>query len=157
MFTPPPEVGGGGINSQAPDQFPAYSADGQYLAFASDRNGSRDVFLYDLRNRRIIPLAEINRPNSSQDQPSISATARYLTYVTDERGKPDIWVYDRQRRAVENLTLYLPGSVRNPTISADGRQIAFESSRLGQWHIELVDRGTDTELDHLTMTPSAQP
>ncbi|WP_242041324.1 biopolymer transporter [Leptolyngbya sp. FACHB-261] len=156
MFTPPPEIGGAGINSQAPDESPSYSANGQYLAFASDRNASRDVFLYDVSNRRMLPLADLNRLDSSQDQPSISATARYIAYVTDERGRSDIWVYDRQQRTLDNLTLYLTGSVRHPTISADGRYVAFESNRLGQWHIELVDRGPDIELDQLP-APSTSP
>jgi Tol biopolymer transport system component len=37
--------------------------------------------------------------------------------------------------------------VRNPSISGNGRFIAFESNRRGQWNIEIYDRGMETDLN----------
>jgi len=43
--------------------------------------------------------------------------------------------------------------VRSPRISPDGRFIVFESGARGQWDIEVLDRGTNIELD----LPEGQP
>ncbi|MBD2004189.1 TolB family protein [Trichocoleus sp. FACHB-40] len=137
-----PQILTGGINSQTPDEHPAYSSDGRYLAFASDRNNNRDIFLYDLQERRLVSIPNLNRRDSRQDQPALSADGRFIAYVSSERGKTDIFVYDRQIQRSRLLTSNIRGSVRHPTITGDGRYVAFESSQLGQWHIAIVDRGT---------------
>lgn len=140
QFNSPPQIFSGGLNSQRADQFPAYSSDGRYLAFASDRNRSRDVFLYDLQQKRIVDLPNLNRRDSSQDQPSLSADGRFIAYLSNERGKTDILVYDRQTQRSQLLTGGVRGSVRHPSISGNGRSVAYETSQLGQWHIAIVER-----------------
>ncbi|MCP2732448.1 biopolymer transporter [Symplocastrum sp. BBK-W-15] len=140
QFTSPPQIITGGLNSNRPDEFPAYSSDGRYLAFASDRNRSRDIFLYNLQERRLIDLPNLNRRDSSQDQPALSADGRFIAYLSNERGKSDILVYDRQSQRSQLLTAGVRGSVRHPTITGDGRYVAYETSQLGQWHIVIVER-----------------
>ena len=135
-----PEIVPGGINSNFPEEHPDYSSDGQYLAFASDRRGHRDIFLYDLQSKQLISLPNLNRRDSSQDQPALSTDGRYLVYVSTERGKTDIFVYDRQTQKTELLTANIKGSASNPTINGDGSKIAFQASQLGQWKIVVLNR-----------------
>ena len=130
----------GGVNSNFPEESPAYSSNGNYLVFASDRRGHRDIFLYDVLQKQLVSLPNLNHRNSSQDRPAIDAEGRYIVYVSTERGKTDIFLYDRQRQKSELLSANIKGSVDNPTISGDGRQIAFQASQLGQWKIVLVER-----------------
>jgi Tol biopolymer transport system component len=129
-----------GLNSRAVDQHPSFSADGRYLVFASDRNGSRNIYLYDLEQKRFLDLPNLNHRNSCQDQPSISADARYIAYVSTERGRPDIMIYDRNSARSELITANIKGDVANPVITQDGTKVAFEATQLGQWHIAIVDR-----------------
>ena len=138
-----PEIIPGGINSNSIEEYPAYSSDGRYLAFASDRRGRRDIFLYDLQSKSLVSLPNLNRRDSSQDQPSLSVDGRYLAYVSTERGKTDIFVYDRSTQKSELLTVNIKGSTRQPTISGDGSQVAFQASQLGQWKIVIVNRKVD--------------
>ncbi|MEL6496833.1 MAG: biopolymer transporter [Cyanobacteria bacterium J06623_7] len=138
-----PEILPGGINSNSVEEYPTYSADGRYLAFASDRRGRRDIFLYDLQNKRLVSLPNLNRRDSLQDQPSLSADGRYMAYVSTERGKRDIFVYDRQKQESELLTVNIRGSSKQPTISGDGSQVAFQASQLGKWKIVIVNRNVD--------------
>lgn len=133
------EVIPGGINSNSVEEHPVYSGDGRYLAFASDRRGQRDIFLYDLKERRLVSLPNLNRRNSSQEQPSLSADGRYIAYVSTERGKTDIMLYDRQKQKSELLSLNIQGSVCHPTINGDASKVAFQTSQLGQWKIAIVD------------------
>ncbi len=135
-----PEILTGGLNSLTADEYPSYSADGQYLAFASDRNGVRNIYLFDVSQRKLVPLPNLNRNDSSQDQPSLSQDGRYLAYISTERGKTDVLVYDRQKQKSELLTANIRGSVRHPTITGDGQKIAFESLQMGQWHIVIIER-----------------
>jgi len=135
-----PEIIPGGINSNSTEEYPAYSQDGRYLAFASDRRGRRDIFLYDLQDKRLLSLPNLNRRDSAQDQPSLSIDGRYIAYVSTERGKTDIFVYDRQTQKSELLTVNVKGSAKQPTISGDGSQVAFQASQLGIWKIVIVNR-----------------
>lgn len=130
----------GGINSNSMEEYPVYSSDSRYLAFASDRNGQRDIFLYDFRANRLVDLPNLNRNNSSQDRPSLSADGRYIAYMSTERGKTDVLVYDRHRQKSELLTAHIRGSVANPTINGDGTKVAFQNSQLGKWKITIVNR-----------------
>ena len=138
-----PEIIPGGINSNSTEEYPAYSQDGRYLAFASDRRDRRDIFLYDLQQRRLVSLPNLNRRDSMQDQPALSADGRYIAYVSTERGKTDIFVYDRQTQRSELLTVNVKGSTKQPTISGDGSQVAFQASQLGIWKIVIVNRQVD--------------
>ena len=104
----------------------------------------RDILLYDLQKRNLVPLPNLNRRNSSQDQPSLSADGRYIVYVSTERGKSDIFIYDRNRQKTELLSANIKGSVSNPTVSGDGSKVAFQASQLGQWKIVVVNRNTAT-------------
>lgn len=133
-----PDVIPGGINSNFVEEYPAYSANGRYLAFASDRRGQRDIFLYDLEAKQLISLPNLNRRDSTQEQPDLSANGRYIAYVSTERGKTDIFVYDRQTQSSKLLTANIKGSCSQPTINGDGSQIAFQASQLGQWKIFIV-------------------
>lgn len=135
-----PPILPGGINSNFPEESPAYSSDGKYLVFTSDRRGRRDIFLYNTSEKQLISLPNLNHRNSIQDKPAISTDGRYIVYVSTERGKTDVFLYDRQQQKSELLSANIKGSVDNPTISGDGRQIAFQASQLGQWKIVLIER-----------------
>ena len=138
-----PEIIPGGINSNSTEEYPAYSQNGKYLAFASDRRGRRDIFLYDLESKQLVSLPNLNRRDSAQDRPSLSADGRYIAYTSTERGRTDVFVYDRSLQRSELLTANIKGSVSNPTISGDGSQVAFQTSQLGQWKISIVNRQVD--------------
>ena len=135
-----PEILLGGINSNSTEEHPAYSSDGRYLAFASDRRNRRDIFLYDLQKKQLVSLPNLNRRDSSQDQPALSDNGRYIAYVSTERGKTDIFVYDRTSQKSELLTANVKGSSAHPTINGDGSKVAFQASQLGQWKISIVSR-----------------
>jgi Tol biopolymer transport system component len=134
-----PQLPSGGVNSLFPEEYPAYSSDGKFLAFASDRDGSRSIYLYDLEQRSLVNLPGLNRFNSLQDQPALSSDGRYIVYVSTERGKSDIMVYDRVTRNNKLLTVNIKASVRQPTITGDGRYIAFQTNETGQWKIAIVE------------------
>ena len=135
------------LNSRYNDGQPALSGDGRWLALVSNRNGSNQILLYDLRAKQLLNLPGLNQSNVILESPSLSRTGRYLVYISSIQGRPDVALYDRATRRTELLTQGYRSWVRNPQISPDGRYIVFETARRGQWDIEVLDRGPLIELD----------
>ena len=135
------------LNSRFNDEQPSLSGDGRWLALVSNRNGSREILIYDLRNQTLVKWEGLNQSNVIAESPSLSQTGRYLVYLSSIQGRPDVALYDRVTRRTDLLTLNYRHWVRNPHISPDGRYVVFETAKRGQWDLELLDRGAQIELD----------
>lgn len=156
------------------------SADGQFVAFVSDAdnlvggdtNGGRDTFRHDTQTNETIRVSvapDGTQANSeSFDQPSISADGRYVAFTSiadnlvsgDTNGQWDLFVHDAQtsqntRASVaSNGTQVTIFTVYNPSISADGRYVAFQSDDAnlvasdtnGAYDIFIHDRGPSLDL-----------
>jgi Tol biopolymer transport system component len=102
----------------------------RYLAFASDRTGgagSWDVYLYDRRDQRIIPLPGLNG-DTVDIHPSISAEARWVYFTTNRPAKEPgkILAYDRRRgMLVETPGLLGETTTALSSITAGGRRVVF--------------------------------
>jgi len=128
------------------------SADGRYIAFCSssnrfvenDTNDSMDVFVYDLHSKEIeLVSASPNGTlgNGDSNSPAISADGRFIAFsssadnlvIDDTNGLRDVFVKDRISGYVWRVSAAANGEQangvsNNPTISANGRYIAFESA-----------------------------
>ncbi|RMF63121.1 MAG: hypothetical protein D6742_18275, partial [Cyanobacteria bacterium J069] len=148
----PSNADGQSLNSPFAQQEPQIS--GNYLVFVSDRNGSQDVYLYDLPNRHLVDLPGLNAIDMAAEHPSVSADGRFIVFAGSRQGRQDIYLYDQQIQYLRNLTPGIEASVRNPSISADGQRIAYESNASGRWDVVLCDR-TGKPLD-LLIDPAAK-
>lgn len=133
----PLDPGGRSLNSRSLELDPEVSD--KYIVFASDRNGSQDIYLFDIATRQTILLPGLNALNEIASQPSISEDGRYIVFGVNRYGESDIYLFDREFQQKRNLTADLNQEVRNPNISADGSTIAFEVAENGQWNIMLSD------------------
>jgi Tol biopolymer transport system component len=130
---------------------PSISADGRYVAFASaasslvagDTNSTEDVFVYDrvARTSERVSLSSFGvEGNGASYGPAISADGRYVAFTSaasnltpgDENHEVDIFVRDLADRATLLVSAGSPGGMGDgpsvaPSISADGRFVAFES------------------------------
>ncbi len=128
---------------------PAISADGRYVAFwsyapnlvAGDTNGCGDVFVRDRQSGTTelvsISTAGLQGDESSYD-PDISADGRYVAFRSeatnlvagDTNTLQDLFVHDRVTHETTRVSVasgggQVAGTFYPPTISADGRRIAF--------------------------------
>ncbi|HEY9805890.1 MAG TPA: hypothetical protein V6D04_04940, partial [Candidatus Obscuribacterales bacterium] len=126
---------------------PSISADGRFVAFESfasnlvpgDTNDERDIFVRDtLTNTttRVSVDSAGNHRNIDSDNPSISADGRFVafeSYAFNIVGAPlsDILVRDTLTNTTTTVSVDSagnPGEAFNPSISADGRFVAFDSN-----------------------------
>jgi len=139
-------------------RMPAFSADGKWLAFASNAPGgvgATDVYLYDTAQQSVIALPEMNSKNLDL-QPALSGDGRLVAFSSDRPGGAggrDIYLYDRaDKKFVPLAGLNSEGPEQSPSLSADGRYLAFVSERLGgagERDVYLYDRA----LQKLLPTP----
>lgn len=73
------------LNSRYHEEQPALSGDGRTLVFISNRNGSNQIYVYDLQQLRFLDLPGLNRSGEMAQTPSISRTGRYIVYISSRR------------------------------------------------------------------------
>lgn len=171
----------------------AISGAGNIVAFQSgasnlvvgDTNQSDDIFIVDVINdtiTRITLNAQSNQGDAGSYNPALNSSpgssddGRYVVYesdatnlvVGDNNGKRDIFVFDRNTLSTSIVSVNVSdsssdGNSYNPSISADGRYVIFESDSTdlvtgdtnGKRDIFLRDRtlGTTTRVS-LPSSPS---
>jgi len=134
--------------------FSSISADGRYVAFASeasnlvsgDTNGITDIFIHDRQTGEttlVSVASDGTQGNSFSNSPFISADRRYVAFESmasnlvsgDTNNNRDIFVHDLQTGGTKLASISSNGTKANygsfsryPTISANGRYVAFWSS-----------------------------
>lgn len=134
----PVESNGLGLNSPYADTMPQVGQ--SLLTFVSDRNGSQDIYLWDLKARRLIPLPNLNRFDAIEADPSLSEDGRYIAFSASQNDRVGIYIYDRTSQQVRRIGGNLRGEARHPHLSADGQRITFEVNQQGQWDVVVYSR-----------------
>jgi Tol biopolymer transport system component len=144
-------VSTGGAHGDLASYYPSMSADGRYVAFWSDAtnlvpgdsNGKTDVFVRDRQlgttERVSVSTGGLQGDFGSASQ-SISNDGRYVAFTSyatnlvpgDTNGTFDVFVRDRRSGTTERVSVATGGAEGAgqstfPSISADGRYVAFAS------------------------------
>lgn len=159
-------VDSAGIEGTAESKFVAISADGRFVAFrsdapdlvAGDTNGVRDAFVRDLVTgvtTRVSVDSSGVEGNGHTHGPAISADGRFVAFGSkarnlvpgDTNAKTDVFVHDTLTATTTRVSVDSSGGEGNgrsdfPSISADGRFVAFESDAS-----DLVAGDTNLETD----------
>jgi Tol biopolymer transport system component len=144
-------VASDGAQGNGDSECPSISADGRYVAFASlasnlvpgDTNGRMDIFVHDRltgQTTRVSVASDGTEGNGDSGFPSISADGRYVAFASlasnlvpgDTNGTWDVFVHDRLTGQTTRVSVASGGAQGNgdsrfPSISADGRYVAFQS------------------------------
>jgi Tol biopolymer transport system component len=108
------------------DYDPAWSPDGSWIAFTSERNGSADIYRMHPDGSGVERLTD--NP-AYDDQAAFSPDGQQIVFATSRaNGTADLWTLDVRSRRATALTSG-PGGDYRPSWSPDGAWIAFTSDR----------------------------
>jgi Tol biopolymer transport system component len=119
------------------DWAPAPNRDGSRIAFVSDRNGTADVFIWESdSSSRVLDLPELRSPDGDEVEPTLTPDGRFVCFASNRPGGVggyDLYLYELQDLShpvtIPLDSLNTSHDERNPSISADGMIISFESNR----------------------------
>ena len=116
------------LSSKDPVMSPAWSADGQHLAYVSFEKRRSQIYIQNIltgKRERISYSAGIN------GAPAWSPDGRRMAMTLSYKGNPDIYIYDMGSRRFSQLTTNLAIDTE-PSWSPDGSHILFTSDRGGK-------------------------
>jgi len=140
-----------GVTGDSDSPMPAISSNGRYVAFSSfasdlvanDTNQVADIFLYDQQTHTLSLITnglDGSPSNGNSFNPVLSEDGRWIAFeseasnlVTDDTNQSfDIFVYETPTSQIQRISVTSEGKQGNghslaPTISAEGRYIAFDS------------------------------
>lgn len=146
-------VSTGGGQSDSGSSQPAISPNGRYVAFEStasnlvpgDTNGEPDIFVHDRATgvtQRVSVSSSGEQGDGDSQSPAISSNGRYVAFISfstnlvpndSNEFSYDVFVHDRVAGTTQRVSVNSSGSEGNasssePSISADGRYVAFQSN-----------------------------
>lgn len=169
--------GPNGVQPNLPSDLATVSADGRFVAFTSratnlvpnDTNGTQDVFLKDRQTGAVTLVSKSTagvQANSTSVCPVISADGRYVAFecfasnlhpLAQNLHPGNVYVHDTQTGVTDVVNVGLNGQPADwwaafPTISGDGRYVAFYSAASNlvpndapaSFDLFLTDRGLGT-------------
>jgi WD40-like Beta Propeller Repeat len=115
---------------------PAWSPDGRKIAFVSDRDGNREIYLADADGSSSRRLTT----NPATDQfPAWSPDGSKIAFGSDRDGNEEIYVMSASDGSGQTKLTADPAADRYPAWSPDGAKIAFRSSRAHSFDIFLMN------------------
>jgi len=116
------------FTSPEPLMSPAWSPDGQWLAYVSFFDHRAKVYLQSIADARTQLIAEFSGINSA---PAFSPDGKRLALTLSRDGNPEIYLYTVATRELKRLTRD-PAIDTEPSWSPDGQYLVFTSDRSGR-------------------------
>ncbi len=119
------------------DGEPSWSPDGRQIAFASSRDGNREIYVMTGRSQ-----TRLTNDPADDSHPRWSPDGTRIAFMSRRDGNDEIYVMNADGSALTRLTNN-PAVDINPSWSPDGQRIAFTSTRDGDFNEEIYVMAAD--------------
>jgi Tol biopolymer transport system component len=119
------------------ERTPRWSPDGRRLAFASDRDGEREVYVMDLSQPQAAPV-NISQHPAPDWQPAWSPDGRRVAFASYRDDNWEIYVADADGSNLTRLTEHAENDFA-PSWSPDGHRLVFVSRRYADADLFVID------------------
>ena len=137
-----------GLNTAANETFPRFTHDSVHLAFVRDSAGVKRIRLYEPYGDTLIALPGLASPGSTDDDaPAPDVHGDRIAFQSMRAGGPHVYVWNRIGGVSTIGALVGDSTDVEPSISSDGRWLAFASNRsggAGGFDVYLYDLLTST-------------
>jgi Tol biopolymer transport system component len=120
------------------DNRPSLSLDGRWCVFASElENQTSRIFVWDMKEKKLLALPALNDSPNSQQQPWISGKGDVLAFAAWDRAgasnRWDVLLYDLPGKKMLDRPAFnsFAADERMPAFSGDGRFLAYASNAKG--------------------------
>jgi len=127
-------------NFKGSNSAPAWSPDGKTLALTLSRDGGSQLFVLDVGSSSAEPR-RLATSTAIDTEPVFTADGRFIYFVSDRGGSPQIYKIPAAGGTAERIT-FTGGYNISPTLSPDGRWLAYISRVAGAFKLHIQDLGT---------------
>ncbi|MCC6651791.1 MAG: PD40 domain-containing protein [Candidatus Eisenbacteria bacterium] len=134
------------LNSAADETHPRFAHDSRYLAFVRDSAGFKRIRLYEPVGDSLVSLRNMTAHLPyHDDQPAPDLHGERIAFTSDRDGRNHVYLWNRTGGIASAPALAGDSLDAEPSLSSNGRWLAFASNRsggAGGWDVYLYDVST---------------
>lgn len=122
-------------DTPANEREPTWSPDGKHIAFVTDQDGQREIYVRDIDGSSLLNLT---RHRAEDFSPAWSPDGKQIAFVSDRARNYEIFVMDADTGDNVRNVSHNRAEEWSPAWSPDGKNLTFISDQTGSYQVYLL-------------------